>query len=215
MNRRFVIILLVCVAVFVGLFVFNSKDEQQASNQNVDPTSHSTGNPEAKVTLLEYGDFQCPACSGYYPILQAVKEQYGDKINFQFRHFPIVSIHPNAMSAHRAAEAAGNQGKFWEMHDMLYERQDSWKENSNPGSIFEGYAEELQLNMDQYRLDVASPDTKAVIDADIKAGQDAGVTGTPTFFINGKKIDNSPRDVAGFTALIDEILNAQSEQTTQ
>lgn len=215
MNRRFVVIMLICVAVFVGLFVFNSQDDAGTSTQSAEATNHSTGNPEAKVTLLEYGDFQCPACSGYFPIVQAVKEQYGDKINFQFRHFPIVSIHPNAMSAHRAAEAASNQGKFWEMHDLLYERQDSWKDSSNPASIFQSYAEELALNMDQFNADVASPDTKAVIDADVKAGQDAGVTGTPTFIINGKKIDNNPRDVAGFSALIDEILNAQVEQPAQ
>lgn len=210
MNRRFVIILVILVATFVGLVLLKGNKSDTTTLTKATTGSHIKGGADAKVTLLEYGDFQCPACGGYYPIIKEVEAKYGDQIKFQFRNFPIISIHPNAMSAHRAAEAADKQGKFWEMHDLLYERQSSWKDSSNPAQVFEQYAAELGLNLNKYKVDVADPATKAVIDADIAAGKDINVAGTPTFVLNGKKIDNSPRDVAGFSALIDEILNAQT-----
>lgn len=214
MNKRFVAILLICVALFVGAFVFGKSNNSNNSNQtNVPATNHTQGNPEAKVTLLEYGDFQCPACGSYYPIVKEVKAKYGDQLKFQFRHFPIVGIHPNAMAAHRAAEAADKQGKFWEMHDVLYEQQSAWVNNTNVAAIFEAYATQLGLNIDQYKQDLTAVATKDAIDADIQAGKDADVSGTPSFFINGEPIDNNDvRDVAAFSALIDKVLNSQSAQ---
>ncbi len=208
MNKRFVAILVILVAVFVGLFVLGSSKSDDKEASSATPSNHIRGGTNTKVTLLEYGDFQCPACGGYYPIIKELESKYGDSVTFQFRHFPLVSLHPNAMSAHRAAEAASNQNKFWEMHDLLYERQESWSSSNNPAQIFEQFATELNLDIDKYKADIAATNTKAVIDADIAAGKDIGADSTPTFVLNGKKLDNPPRDVAGFSTLIDEILNA-------
>lgn len=211
MSKRFMIILALCIALFVGLIVFTGDDAGAPDdNQPVETSSHTQG--EGIVTLVEYGDFQCPACGGYYPILQAVKAQYGDQLTFQFRHFPIVSIHPNAMSAHRAAEAAGRQDKFFEMHDMLYENQNAWTGSSNPAATFEGYAQSLDLDMEKYKADVASSNVLDVINKDITAGKDLDVQSTPAFFIDGKKIGENPRDVEGFSALIDEALKNKNQQ---
>jgi protein-disulfide isomerase len=131
---------------------------------------------------------------------------------FVFRHFPTVQTHPHAIRAAEAAEAAAVQGKFWEMHDMLYERQKSWESSSNPAAIFEGYASELGLNIDQFKADVASSAINDIINADVQAGQALKITATPTFAINGKKIDN-PRDIEGFYKLIDDaIASAKKDQ---
>ena len=157
--------------------------------------------------MVEYGDFQWPACANYFPLIKQVEEKYADKVSFQFRHFPLIQIHPNAMAASRAAEAAGNQGKFFEMHDMLYENQDS-----NPTSVFENYASQLGLDMSKYQTDVGSQETNAVINADLKAGQAAGVNSTPTFYLDGKKIESNPQTADEFYKLIDEALAAKNRQ---
>lgn len=212
MSKRFLIILAVCVAAFVGLLLFNKKDNPSPTATQAATTNHNQGANTTGVTLIEYGDFQCPACASYYPVLKDVKAKYGDKISFQFRNYPLVSIHPNAMAAHRAAEAAAKQNKFWEMHDMLYERWASWKDSTSAPTIFESYAQELGLDMTKYRQDVADPATKAVIDADKAEGDKIGVTGTPTFVLDGKKIEDNPRDVEGFSKLIDAAIKVKNPQ---
>jgi protein-disulfide isomerase len=215
MSNRFLAIVLIIVAIFVGLLFVGKKDASAPTGNNsattVQPTNHTEGKGTSGVTLTEYGDFQCPACGAYYPIVKQVQQKYGDQITFQFRNFPL-SIHQNARAAHRAAEAADKQGKFWEMHDMLYERQKSWESSSNPAAIFEGYASELGLNIDQFKADVASSAINDIINADVQAGQALKITATPTFAINGKKIDN-PRDIEGFYKLIDDaIASAKKDQ---
>ncbi len=210
MNKRFLIIFAIIIVGFLGLVMLGKKNDKSTDNSAAQTSSHTQGT--GAVTFVEFGDFQCPACGSYYPLVKAVKEKYGDQITFQFKHFPIVSIHPNAMSAHRAAEAAGMQGKFFEMHDMLYERQQAWTSGTGVSSIFEGYAAELGLDMEKYKQDVVSSVIQGIINADIKEGQALPVSATPTFVIDGKKIENSPRDVDGFSALIDEALKAKSQQ---
>jgi protein-disulfide isomerase len=204
LNNRFLWIIVAGIALFGGLVFINKKDAKTTSTSNVSPSSHIVGAGNKKVTLIEYGDFECPACGQYFPIIQELKKKYGDDITFQFRHFPLVNIHPNAMAAHRAAEAAGKQGRFFEMHDALYLQQQNWKSSTSPASIFEGYAQQLKLDMDNYRLDVASAETNAVINADIEEGKKAGANGTPTFVLNGKRLEENPRGVEDFSKLIDE-----------
>ncbi len=211
MGNRFFIILAAFAILFVGLLFFNKKDTN-APATNASATNHTQGN--GAVTLIEYGDFECPYCGTFYPVLKQVKEKYGDKITFQFRHFPIISAHPNAMIAHRAAEAAGKQGKFFEMHDLLYENQMRWSAQAGTSqtaatSIVESYAEQLGLNIEQFKTDAASSAINDLIQADVKAGQELRVTGTPTFFIGDKKID-SPRDnLEFFSEQIDAALAAK------
>jgi protein-disulfide isomerase len=210
MSKRFLIIMAVLILGFIGVVIFNNSRDDGASNtsSSTEGTAYIEGTGTDGVTVVEFADFQCPACRSYYPITKQIKEKYGDRIKFQFRHFPLVQIHKNAMVAHRAAEAAGRQGKFWEMHDLLYERQQAWEGSSNPTAIMEDYAAELGLNIDQFKSDFSSESVNEAIQADIRAGQAAGANSTPTFVINGKKIEN-PTDLAGFSKLIDEAIAQQ------
>lgn len=215
MNNRFAVVVVALILAFIGI-IFISKDKKAdaptTNNQEIRATEHKQGAGNKGVTLIEYGDFECPACGAYYPLVKQVKEKYKDDITFQFRHFPLVQIHRNAMAAHRAAEAAGKQNKFFEMHDMLYERQQSWKSETNPTAIFEGYAAELGLNIEQFRRQAASGDINDIINADIKAGQAADATATPTFVINGKKVEQNPRDLEAFYKLIDDAIKTAGSQ---
>ncbi len=205
----------VLIVGFLG-FVFvqgqqNNKDE--GGSASVEVSNHTVGAGNKKVTIVEYGDFQCPSCGAYFPILQQVKAKYGDDITFQFRNFPLTQIHQNAMAGHRAAEAASKQNKFWEMHDMLYERQSSWSSATNASLIMENYATELGLNLDQFKADYQSATVNSTINADISAGEALKITGTPTFFVNGEKLDNPGPTLDNFTKIIDEaILKANPQQ---
>ena len=162
----------------------------------------SKGSPDAKLTIVEYSDLQCPACRSFYPVVQQLLENYGNDIRVVYRHFPLTSLHANAEIAAKAAEAAGKQGKFWEMHDVLFETQAMWSGQSNAKEIFVTYAESLSLNIDQFRTDVESADVEKAIEDDTAGGSASNIGGTPTFFINGKQID-TPRGYEPFAALIE------------
>lgn len=155
------------------------------------------GDPNSKVTVIEFGDFQCPACSSVEKELQTgVFPQYGSKINFVFKHFPLVDIHKNAMSSAYAAEAAGVQGKFWQMHDKLYAQQTEWSEVSDPQPKYEAYARDLGLDVTKFKNDMKSKDVKARVEKDKKLAGELGLPGTPTFFVNGKIVEaNSTQDI--------------------
>lgn len=210
MDKRFLAILVAIILIFGGIFWFSKSKSSQSNNGSGDSSqsegsTNFEGNPDAKVQLVEFGDYQCPACYAYYPVVKQAVDKYQDKILFQFRNFPLVQIHPNAMAAARAAEAAALQGKFWQMHDMLYQNQNNWSSSQSAASIFESYAQQLGLDMNQYKQDVNSAQVLATINADVKAAQALGATGTPVFVLNGKKIE-SPGDLAGFSKVIDEAL---------
>jgi protein-disulfide isomerase len=208
MSNRFFITLLVVIAGVVGIFAFTKQkntDTGSTGSSNSQPTNHVRGEGKSGVVLVEYGDFQCPACGQYYPLIEELVSKYKDQITFQFRNFPLIQIHPNAMVAHRAAEAAEKQGKFWEMYNKLYQTQDQWSSGSNAGTIFESFATELGLDIVKFKSDVNSPDANSSINADIKEGQKLGVTSTPSFILDGVKIDN-PRSLEDFTKLIDEAI---------
>ncbi|MBL8160310.1 thioredoxin domain-containing protein [Candidatus Saccharibacteria bacterium] len=152
------------------------------------------GNADAKVVFIEYADFQCPGCGALFSPLTQAKELYKDKVAFVFRHLPLTSIHPNAKAAAAAAEAAGQQGKFWEMHDLLFGNQSEWSEVSADarGSFFEKYAKQLSLDIPKFQTAVASKEVADRINRDLGAAQKAGIQlSTPTVVINGKTIDNS------------------------
>jgi protein-disulfide isomerase len=132
------------------------------------------------VTIVEWSDFQCPYCGRVSPTLAKIREEYGDQVRLAFKHLPL-AIHPQAQAAHAAAEAAHRQGKFWEMHDLIFTNQRDLKVET-----LEGYAVSINLDMDQYRRDVAAKDVLDRIAEDMEQAQALGVTGTPSFFINGK-----------------------------
>ncbi len=213
MSKRFLLTLAAVSLALVGIF-WLTRDKAVAPNNGSDSTpassEHTKGEGKKGVTLVEFGDFQCPACKAYFPIIKAVEAKYGDDIKFQFRHFPLSQIHPNAFSAHRAAEAAGMQGKFFEMHDLLYERQDAWKSASNTTGIFDDYATELGLNLDKFKQDFSSGAVNTAINNDVAAAQKTGASSTPTFILDGKRMEELPRDLEGFYKRIDEAIAAKA-----
>ncbi|MBI4232538.1 DsbA family protein [Candidatus Peregrinibacteria bacterium] len=160
------------------------------------------GNPDAKVTLVEYSDFQCPACKSRETIVKSLIGEFGNHIKFVYRHFPLQSIHANAHLAARASEAAGIQGKFWEMHDAIFNNQETWEGLSNASAeeLFTSYAEELGLDIDKFSSDIDSSEVRDAVDADYASGEEAKVAGTPTFFLNGKEI--KPNSYEDYRALI-------------
>lgn len=164
------------------------------------------GDINAKVFVVEYSDFECPACASYYPILKMLKERFGSEVGFVYRHFPLSQIHRNAELAAMASEASGEQGKFWEMHDLIFENQQSWAGNSRAEEIFIGFAKELELDEIKFLEDLKSSELKDKISAHYREGRSLGIAGTPTFFLNGKKISN-PRNYEEFENLILAELN--------
>jgi len=205
MDKRFVVALLIILGLFVGYFYVTKKDTAETgSTSTAQPSNHTIGAGNKKVTLVEYGDFQCPVCADYWQILKEVKNKYGDDITFQYSHFPLDSIHPNARGASRSAEAAGNQGKFFEMHDLLYQNQQIWSNSSNAKSIFESYAQQLNLDLAKFDADYIDEKTNNIINADLDAGKALQVTGTPGFIINGRLLeDNERRSFDELTKTID------------
>lgn len=204
--KQIIIAVVVVVGIIVGAMVIGGDSEIAVGAES----NNWYGTEQGIITVTEFADFQCPACASFFPILSQAKELFKDQVRFEFKHFPLVQIHPNATAAHRAAQAAANQGKFWEMHDLLYNRQQSWSASTNPTAVFDEYARELQLDMDKYTTDSQSSETLAVINADIEAGKAVNVTGTPTFFIDGEQVDTaSIGSVDGFSNAIQEAINAK------
>ena len=161
------------------------------------------GTANAPATLIEYTDFQCPACGAYYPILDQLSKDLGDKMRFVVRHYPLVQIHKNALAGSRAAEAAGRQGKFWEMYDLLFANQKEWSLAEDPMmSILPAYAGRIGLDVEKFRRDMADATLDDKITADRSSGNELKITGTPTFFLNGERLDN-PTSVESFKKMIE------------
>jgi protein-disulfide isomerase len=168
------------------------------------------GNRDASVALIEYSDFQCPACASYFPIVTQLVQNFGDDIAFVYRHFPLRQ-HANAEIAGQAAEAAGKQGKFFEMHDLIFENQSFWENQSKSKAqdTFEIYASQLGLDINKFNIDRESEATVEKVKNDFQSGVRAGVNATPTFFLNGEKLNN-PRSLKEFSTLIQEALSQTS-----
>ena len=149
--------------------------------------AHTIGPANAPVHLEEFGDFQCPPCGALHPILEQMHEEFGNRLRITFREFPLAN-HQHARTAAAAAEAAGIQGKFWPMHDLIYERQNAWKEQFNARAIFEGYAREIGLDVERYNRDMDGNLVTQRIFQDARRGESLGVAGTPTVFMNGREV---------------------------
>ena len=156
----------------------------------VSNTDHAQGNLDAELTIVEYGDYQCPYCGAAYPVLKDLMDQFGTQIKFVFRNFPLSEMHQYARPAALAAEAAALQNKFWEMHDAIYENQ----RNLNESLLLE-LAEELTLDVPQFKKDLKSVELADKVDEDFESGIVSGVNGTPSFYVNGKKFDGGAEDL--------------------
>ena len=149
---------------------------------------HSVGPDDAPVTLEEFGDFQCPPCGLLHPVLKDMEKEFGPQLRVIFREFPLAQTHQHAINAARAAEAAGMQGKFWEMHDLIFTNQRTWKDALDARPAFEGYAVQLGLDIGKFRRDVTSSAVDQRITLDGRRANAMGVSGTPTVFMNGREV---------------------------
>ena len=172
--------------------------------------AHIRGNPDAPVTLEEFGDFQCPPCGKFSEFVEELLKEYNSRLRLVFRNFPL-SGHEHAREAALAAEAAGLQGKFWEMHDTLYREQETWTKAPNVRELFESYAGTIGLNVDQFKKDVDGDKARERVDSDRALADFLGVKATPTLFINNRPVDPKDKNPEGVRAAINAALNEKSQ----
>jgi protein-disulfide isomerase len=213
----FVIVALVALATIgSGAMLYRAKRPHVlSSSENVPAKSdaespHIRGNPDAPVTLEEYGDFQCPPCGTFAAFVGQLEKEYNSRLRVVFRNFPL-KMHEHAREAAQAAEAAGLQGRFWDMHDVLYREQDVWSKAPNARELFESYAGTIGLDLEKFKKDMDSEQASARVDADRQRGESLGVQTTPTMFINNQPVDPKDRNPDGIRAEINAALQKKSE----
>jgi protein-disulfide isomerase len=172
--------------------LLNNKNFFMQLKPTVSNSDHAQGNMSASLVIVEFGDYQCPYCGAAYPVIKNLMNEFGSQVKFVFRNFPLSEIHPYARPAALAAEAAALQGKFWAMHDAIYENQTYLNEN-----LLLTLAGQLQLDVDVFKKDLQSEKLADKVDADFESGMRSGVNGTPTFYVNGKKFDGGAEDLLG------------------
>ena len=207
------IVLIAVVGIIYGLIYLAktspvSKENVQAGNgtiPQVTSSDWSEGNKNATTTLIEYGDFECPVCAEYAPALSELVKEFGDRMVFVYRYFPLETIHQNAALSAAAAEAAGMQGKFWEMHDLLFKNQDTWANQSasDAENTFIGFASEIGLDKNRFESDMTSGAVTSKIGNIYNDDLKMGLTYTPTFVLNGKIIQN-PTSYDEFKNIIEQ-----------
>lgn len=213
MKTKSIALITVAVIAVLGLMLLPrlfSGQEDSVYSISVGENDWVRGTTTAPVILVEYSDFQCPACGAYYPMVKSLKQEFGDDVAFVYRHFPLMQTHPFAEPAARAAEAAGAQSKFWEMHDLLFENQSTWSRASNPIQQFSQYAETLGLDLAQFAEDFESDAAAEKVQNDLRRGVQLGVNSTPTFFLNGKKLQ--PRSLSDVRDAVAEELEERKDK---
>lgn len=207
-------VIAICVTGLAALVIYADKSTSGTTdlveNANLPKVSENDivlGNKNAKVTITEYADYQCPACASYNPVINRLLEEYKDKIQISFRFFPLKNIHKNAQISGQAAYAAHKMGKFSEMKDLLYENQKDWETLGDPKETFEGYASSLELDVEEFKTLMNSDEAKNAVNAGEREAMSLGLQSTPTFFFGNKQF--SPRTYEDFKKLIDEELNKQ------
>lgn len=219
MKRKlpFVIVALVAlVTLGSGAMLYRAKSQLLAlpENKNVSGVTgsesmHIRGNPDAPVTLEEFGDFQCPPCGQFASFGEELLKEYDSRLRIVFRNFPL-TLHEHAREAALAAEAAGMQGKFWEMHDVLYREQADWSKAPNARELFESYAATIGLNADQFKKDMDGEKARERVDSDRALGDSLGIKLTPTLFINKHPVEPKDKNPEGLRATINAVLAGKS-----
>jgi protein-disulfide isomerase len=214
MNRLlpFLIIIIVLIAAAGGTWIFMRSSKQGTVTQSPTPEPgalppgaeppHIRGNPNAPVTLEEFGDFQCGTCGFYSGELKKIEAEFGDQLRVIFRENPLQPPHEHALMAAQAAEAAGLQGRFWEMHDKLYENQKTWSEARDITPLFVGYAKDLGLDTDRFMKDLNGEQVAQRVFQDGKRSHALNVQSTPTFFVNGKEAKDDQWKPEGLREMI-------------
>ena len=209
----FVIVVVVALATIgSGAMLYHSKrppmvsiPEGKMAAKSDTESAHIRGNPNAPITLEEYGDFQCPPCSMFAAFLGQLEKEYDSRLRVVFRNFPL-TMHEHAREAALAAEAAGLQGRFWEMHDVLYREQETWSKAPNARELFESYAGTIGLDLDKFKKDMDGEKTRERVDVDRQRGESLGIQTTPTLFINNQPVDQKDRNPDGIRAEINAAL---------
>jgi protein-disulfide isomerase len=215
----FVIVVVVALATFgSGAMLYRAKlpqlknipESQRLSAKSGAESVHIRGNPDAPVTLEEFGDFQCPPCGQFAAFVEELLKEYNSRLRIVFRNFPL-SAHEHAREAALAAEAAGFQGKFWEMYDTLYREQAVWSKAPNARELFESYAGTIGVNLDQFKKDVDSDKARERVDSDQALADSLGIKVTPTIFINNRPVDPKDKNPEGIRAEINAALQGKSK----
>lgn len=235
-SLPFAIIGLVLLAALAGGFWFYQNSKSQAgkpktntnTNKKTDDAAelqlyasapqgaqppHFLGSPNATVTVEEFADFQCPTCGLQHPKMKEINALYGNRIKFIFRNFPLSQVHPKAYDAAVAAEAAGLQGKYWAMQDQLFGNQLAWVNASDSRKVFDEYAQKLGLDVLKFQNDMLGIAAKGRVDSDMERGRALKINGTPTIYINGKRIPFEQSEVASLKQIIDAELQKATTQT--
>jgi protein-disulfide isomerase len=228
MNKYgWIIFSVVVVGLLGGLVIWTRSTNPTVDVSNVNNNSvltanadsgniadHVEGKADSKIILVEYGDYQCPSCGNAYPNVKTIMDEYGDRIALVFRNFPLTSIHPNAKVAAASAEAAGLQGKYWEMHDLLYQNQSAWEtlDANKRTDGFVSFANQLNLDTTKFKTDLTNAEINKKISYDMTLGKENDVSATPTFFLNGEKLDDATAggivqgDLKAIKAKLDKLL---------
>tara|TARA_Y100001935_G_scaffold223573_1_gene199123 strand:+ start:21844 stop:22479 length:636 start_codon:yes stop_codon:yes gene_type:complete len=210
--KNLLLVTLFTVAMATVMACSKTSDTDRANTQTAAATTsdgytrvNEGDYPDAPVQIVKFSDYQCPACGYFVPIEKKLKEEYGDKINIVTKHFPL-SMHPYAHVAARSVEAARKQGKYLEMHYKIFDGQETWSKG-NAETIFIGYAQDIGLDVEQFKKDMNSAEMNKIVMEDRKEGVELGIRSTPTFFINGNLVEKNPSTVNGFKILIDQYLD--------
>src|SRR6267378_4632868 len=219
MKRRLPFVIVAAVALATigsGAMLYRAKrpqlqaiPEKLSARSNAE-SAHVRGNPDAPVTLEEFADFQCPPCGSFAGFGEELLKEYDSRLRIVFRHFPL-ALHEHAREAALAAEAAGLQGHFWEMHDVLYREQAAWSKAPNARELFESYAGTIGLNVDQFKKDMDGEQAKARVDSDNARAQSLGIQVTPTLYINGQPVDPKDKNPEGIRAAINAVLTGKPQ----
>lgn len=215
-NKAFLgIVIATILLLFGGIYLFSRSGKTTTNEPTVDSTllipadAYKFTSTSTPLTLVEFGDYQCPACGAYHPVVKQLLTDYSGKLNFVFRNFPL-SQHQNGLISSYAAEAAGLQGKFWEMHNKIYETQASWSTSTDTKTLFIGYAKDLGLDVGKFTADIDSKLIKDKVQSDVTDGNKIGINATPTFYLNGKKIS-----LAGSYNDFKKIIDSAFQGTTE
>ena len=176
------------VIILIGGSVWYSSNVQEKNNEGIVMKSNIKGNENATVTLTEYSDFQCPACAAFQPVVKDILNEFPNDLKLEYKHFPL-PIHALSEPAARAAEAAGQQDAFFAYHDVLFENQTTWSNNANPAALFFKYAADLGLDVDLFKRHYNSSALRDRVKENSAQARNLGLTGTPTFYLNGEKMD--------------------------
>ena len=183
--------------------------DEKTSGKGLAKSIHVRGNPEAPLTLEEFGDFECPSCKNVATFLDKVVKEYQPSVRVIFRNFPL-AMHQHSHDATLAAEAAGLQGRFWEMHDMLFREQAVWSSASDAGTLFDSYAETLGLDLNQFRKDLKSDKVRQRIEFDQARAKSLGVQTAPSLFVDKREMGPNDRNPESVRRLIDEAVKAKT-----